>query len=122
MNQLNIIGNLTRDPVSKATANGHNLCEFTVAVNDDKRNATFFKVTAWGHLGEVCQQYLKRGSKAEVTGMVSADSYIGKDGNPLTTLRVRATSVEFLDSKPDISEEAKKAMEMADIDISDIPY
>lgn len=69
MNKLTIIGNLTRDPESRTTPNGNNVCTFTVAVNrrrsqnSNQPEADFFRVSVFGVMGENCQRYLAKGRK-----------------------------------------------------------
>ena len=71
MNKLTIIGNLTRDPESRTTPNGNNVCTFTVAVNrrrsqnSNQPEADFFRVSVFGVVGENCQRYLAKGRKAD---------------------------------------------------------
>ena len=102
MNKLTIIGNLTRDPEMRQTAAGQNVCTFTLAVNRRGKNkdaADFFRVSAWNQLGEICYQYLAKGRKAAVVGMVSASAWQGQDGRPHAELEVLAQNVEFLSPK-----------------------
>ena len=48
MNSTSIIGNLTKDPDSRITSNGINVCSFTVAVNRRRTEGTdYFRVTTW---------------------------------------------------------------------------
>ena len=77
MNKLMIIGNLTRDPEVRSVQGGYTVCDFTVAVNNTRRNqnqaegqndATFFRVTTWNKLAENCSQFLKKGRKVCVVG------------------------------------------------------
>lgn len=101
MNQLNIIGNLTSDPQSHTTNDGKNVCNFSVAVNRKKKiqgqpEADFFRVAAWGRLGENCQQYLAKGKKVRVTGSVSVSTYQANDGTTRASMEVYAEDVEFL--------------------------
>lgn len=97
MNQLTIIGNLTRDPEMRQTADGKTVCTFTLAVNRRGRDAAdFFRVSAWNQLGEICYQYLAKGRKAAVVGMVSASAWQGQDGKAYAGLEVLAQDVEFL--------------------------
>ncbi len=99
MNKLTIIGNLTRDPEMRQTAAGQNVCTFTLAVNRRGKNkdaADFFRVSAWNQLGEICYQYLAKGRKAAVVGMVSASAWQGQDGRAHAELEVLAQDVEFL--------------------------
>ena len=107
MNQLTIIGNLVRDPESKTTNNGKNVTTFTVAVNRVQKDQTgqniadFFRVSAWGQMGDNCQKYLAKGRKVAVVGTVSAHAYQKQDGTPGASLEVFAQNVEFLTPKGD---------------------
>ena len=83
MNKLMIIGNLTRDPEMRSVQGGYQVCDFTVAVNNTRRNqadgqndATFFRVTTWNKLAENCSQFLKKGRKDCVVGPVNARTYL----------------------------------------------
>lgn len=102
MNCINIVGNLTRDPESRTTQEGKNVCSFTVAVNRRQRDAEgrniadFFRVSAWGKMGENCQKYLTKGKKVAVTGSVSLHVYNGQDNTAKGSLEVFASEVEFL--------------------------
>ena len=74
MNKIFVIGNLTRDPETRTTPGGVNVCSFTVACNRRQANqqgvreADFFQVTAWRQLGDTCARYLSKGRKVAVTG------------------------------------------------------
>ena len=69
MQQLMIIGNLTKDPELRTTATGLSVCSFTVAVNrrqtqQQRQNhqqpeADYFRVSAWRERGEVCGRQRK---------------------------------------------------------------
>lgn len=112
MNKLTIIGNLTRDPGTHETNNGKSVCNFTVAVNRRQRNqnsdhpeADYFRVAAWGALGESCQKYLSKGRKVAVTGAVSVSTYTAQDGTTRAQMEIRfAEDVEFLSSRQDGAE------------------
>ena len=101
MNKVFIIGNLTRDPEMKATRDGKELCQFTVAVarKKDREKSDFFRVTAWGELGTICHQYLAKGKKVCVTGSVTASAYSANNGEIRASLDVFAEQVEFLTPK-----------------------
>ena len=102
MNKTTIIGNLTKDPESRTTQDGKNVCNFTVAVNRRQRDqngntiADFFRVSAWSKLGENCQKYLAKGRKVGVVGAVSAHPYTDNQGNARANLELFAEEVEFL--------------------------
>ena len=98
MNQLNIIGGLTRDPESRTTQSGKQVCTFTVGVNrrNDRDKSDFFRVNAWGELGNNCAKYLSKGKRVRVTGSVSLSTYTAQDGATRASLEVLAQDVEFL--------------------------
>ena len=99
MNSLMIIGRLTADPEHRTTQAGKEVTTFTVAVNRRKEGADFFRVNAWGEMGNNCGKFLHKGSQVAVTGSVSVSAYKGKDGNAKGNLEVFAQAVEFLGSK-----------------------
>ena len=103
MNKLTIIGNLTRDPEIRATSEGKEVCNFTVAVNRKKTregqpDADFFRVSAWGNLGVNCQKFLTKGRKVCAVGPVSVRTYQANDGTTRAQMEVIAEDVEFLTS------------------------
>lgn len=100
MQILTIVGNLTRDPESR-DVNEKTVCNFTVAVNRQKKpdgtqEADFFRVAAWGKMGENCQKYLAKGRKVGVTGTVSVRAYTDQSGQAKASMEVFAKEVEFL--------------------------
>ena len=104
MNQLTIIGNLTKDPELRHTQDGTPVCGFTVAVNRMKTannqdpGADYFNVSAWRKLGENCGKFLAKGSKVAVVGRVSVRTWSKEDRHG-ASLEVAADSVEFLSSR-----------------------
>ena len=96
MNKLVIIGRLGRDPESRDVA-GTTVCNFSMAVDGRKDDPpTWFRVAAWGKLGEVCRRYLSKGRQVCVVGPVSVREYDGRDGEKRFSLEVTAREVEFL--------------------------
>lgn len=99
MNRLTIIGNLTRDPETRTTQAGKNVCTFSVAVNRRGEGVDYFRVNAWGALGETCQKYLAKGRKVAVVGPVSVSSYTTQEGKARASMDIMAQDVEFLTPK-----------------------
>lgn len=131
MNKIVLIGNLTADPVLRATPNGTSVCNFTLAVNrrfpgaDGQKVTDFFNVVAWRGLADTCNKYLARGKKAAVVGELQARTYTAKDGTTRMSLDVGADEVEFLSPK---EEEKPRQMTPADpekfddISSDDLPF
>jgi single-strand DNA-binding protein len=114
LNQVLLVGNLTRDPELRYTPQGTAVITLRIAVNThfkDKngqlqKDACFVNVIAWGHMAENCNQYLQKGRQVLVDGRLQSRSWQDKDGNNRSTIEVRANRVQFL-PRP-IREETKE--------------
>lgn len=105
MNKVMLIGNLAKDPELITTNNGVSLCKFTLAVqrrfsgNDGEREADFLPIIVWRGQAENCYKYLKKGSKAAISGSVQTRSYEATDGSRRYMTEIIADEVEFLASR-----------------------
>lgn len=137
MNQVILIGNLTKDPEVRGTTGGSQtaVCRFTVAVNERRRNSagewedspSFIPVVAFGKLAEICERYLTKGRKVAVSGRIQTGSYTNKEGRKIYTTDVIADNIEFLGSrgddqhqtvsKPEAPEEEPGFYQLSDDDI-----
>ncbi len=100
INQVILMGRLTRDPETRTTPSGKSVTSFSLAVDrgtqDDQ--ADFFDVTAWEKTGELVAQYLSKGRRALVQGRLRQDSWDDKEtGKKRTRVEVVAFDVTFLD-------------------------
>lgn len=102
MNKVILIGNLTKEPTGETTKNGTQTAHFIVAVNrgyndaDGNAMTDYFRCVAWRKCAERCLQYLHKGSKVCVDGLLTIDTYTKKDGSTGTNVEIIANSVEFL--------------------------
>jgi len=125
MNNLHIIGNLTKDPELRSTTAGVNVCGFTVAVNRPKTQnnpepgADFFNVSAWRGLGENCAKYLYKGAKVSVVGSVSVREW-ENNGKHGASLEVKADDVEFLSRRENV--DAQSGMTIVNDVAGGLPY
>lgn len=102
--QTTVIGNLGRDPELRFTPSGQQVCSFAVAVNESwtkedgtrGEKVTWFRVTAWGKLGEVCHQYLAKGRLVHIVGKIEASAWNADDGTARASLELTAKTVTFL--------------------------
>ena len=122
MNNVNLIGRLTRDPELKFIPNtGMAVCTFTLAVNKElsrdkkdemqrqgKPTADFPLITVFGSTAESCANYLKKGSMAGVSGAISTSTYDDKNGNKVYKTTVIASRVDFLTPKSEQAHEKQK--------------
>ena len=100
INQVILMGRLTRDPEQRTTSTGKTIASFGLAVDragqDD--SADFFDVTAWEKLGELVVQYLGKGRRVLVQGRLRQDSWDDKEtGKKRSRIEVTATDITFLD-------------------------
>lgn len=103
LNKVLIIGNLTRDPELKALLSGMKVCSFGVATNrtykdkeGNKQETTeFHNVSAFGKIGELVAQYMKKGSQVYLEGRLQTRSWDGKDGEKKYRTEIIADTVQF---------------------------
>ena len=134
MNKIVLIGNLTADPVLRATPNGTSVCNFTLAVSrrfpgaDGQKVTDFFNIVAWRGLADTCNKYLAKGKKAAIIGELQARTYTAKDGTTRMSLDVGADEVEFLSPKDEEKPEPKREIPpvdpttFPDVSSDDLPF
>lgn len=106
VNQVILMGNLTRDPEVRQTPSGQSVCSFSLALNraykgqnGEWQEATdYIDVVAWGPLGERVGQYLSKGRRALVQGRLQSRSW-EQDGQKRSKVEVLANDVTFLDGR-----------------------
>jgi len=102
-----VVGRLGRDPEMRYTQDGTPVTSFSVATdrkwNDREGNlqkeTTWFRVSVWGRQAEPCNQYLSKGQMVLVDGRVTASAWKGADGEPRSSLELRADRVVLLSSR-----------------------
>ena len=103
-NKITIIGNLGSDPEMRYTPDGTAVSNFSMASNyrykkrdgEDGEETTWFRVNAWGRLGETANQYLEKGRQVYVEGRMSQREWEDTEGNTRYSLEVRASEIKFL--------------------------
>jgi single-strand DNA-binding protein len=108
LNRVQLIGHLGKDPESRFTPTGKKVAQFSIAISqrwksggETKEYTEWVNVEAWGRLGEVAQQYLKKGSLVYLEGRLKTDKYEDKDkGETKYYTKVVALLMQFLDKKP----------------------
>ena len=101
MNNIILIGRLTKDPDLRYTQAGKAVCSFTLAVDrpysGDNKEADFINIIVWNKVGENCAQYLSKGRKVAVQGRLQIRNYEDDKGQRRYITEVVANSVEFLE-------------------------
>ena len=107
LNRVQLMGRLGKDPEGKFTPTGKKVTHFSLAISnrwkskegEAKEYTEWVNVEAWGRLGEVCQEYLKKGSLIFVEGRLKTDRYEDKGETRFYT-KIVALSMQMLDRKP----------------------
>ena len=107
LNRVQLIGRLGKDPDGKFTPTGKQVTHFSLAVTnrwktkdgETKEYTEWVNVEAWGRLGEVCREYLKKGSLVYLDGRLKTDRYEDNGDNKYFT-KVVVLQMQMLDRKP----------------------
>ena len=105
MNNVNLIGRLTKDVDLRYTQSGLAVGRFSVAIDRPKKDgqsngADFPNCVAYGKTAENLANYVHKGEMVGVTGCIRTGSYDNKDGRKVYTTDVAVTSVQFLNPRP----------------------
>ena len=109
VNKVILVGSLGADPQSKSFPNGGSICNFSIATSEvwtDKNTGERKEQTEWhriaikNRLGEIAQQYLKKGAKVYIEGKLRTRSWTDKNGIERYTTEVHAETMQMLDSAP----------------------
>lgn len=106
VNQVTLMGNLTRDPELRQTPTGQSVCSFSLALNraykaqnGEWQEATdYIDCVTWGPLAERVSQYLAKGRRALVQGRLQSRSW-EQDGQKRSKVEVLANDVTFVDGR-----------------------
>jgi single-strand DNA-binding protein len=116
LNQVTLMGNLTRDPELRQTPNGQNVTSFSLALNRSYRDANgewqeatdYIDIVCWGPLAERVAQYLSKGRRCLVQGRLQSRSW-EQDGQKRSKVEVLASDVTFLDNRTGDSDSSSSA-------------
>lgn len=108
LNKAMIIGRLTRDPEIRTTPSGQSVTSFSVATGyawkdkqtgEKKEQTEFHNVVAWGRLGEVIAQYMRKGRQIYIEGRLQTRSWDGQDGVKRYRTEIIADNIIMLGDK-----------------------
>ena len=109
LNQVNLIGNCTRDPELRYTPKGTAITDINLAINrswKDERGqkqeeTTFVEVTLWAKVAEVAAEYCRKGDPLFVSGRLHLDAWDDKQtGQKRTKLKVVGEMIQLLGARP----------------------
>lgn len=106
INQVTLVGRLTKDPEIRYTKEGAPVANITLAVNRQFKNAIgvvetdFVNCTLWRRTAENTANYCRKGSMIGITGRIQTRNYENDEGQRVFVTEVVADSVRFVGSKP----------------------
>ena len=127
LNQILLIGRAGNDPEMRYTPNGTAVTNFSLAVNNRRRDENgdwvedteWFRISAWDRQAESVNQYLSKGSYVFVEGRFSTNQYTNNSDEARTSLEVRAFKVIFLNPA---SPAVDTGNELVDEDVEELPW
>lgn len=135
VNKVILIGNLGRDPEVRYSSSGSAIANISVGTSDswkdkntgEKQERTeWHRVVAFGKLGEIIGQYLKKGSKVYIEGRLQTRKWEDQNGQDRYTTEIVANDMQMLDSKgqqsPQPAPQAQAAPIPSDDFDDDIPF
>jgi single-strand DNA-binding protein len=129
MNNLNAVGNIGSDAEVRFTKEGTAIASFSFALSSgygDKKKTTWLRCSIIGKRGETLAPMLTKGSQVAITGEISLNEYVAKDGSNKSSLECLVNNVTLLGKKDTAPKEASKAnayqnQPLDEMD-SDIPF
>ena len=109
VNKVILVGTLGANPESRTFPNGGSVCQFSIATSEkwqNKQTGEWIEQTEWhrivanNRLGEIAQQYLKKGSKVYIEGSLRTRSWTDQNGIERYTTEIHADQLQMLDSAP----------------------
>jgi single-strand DNA-binding protein len=105
VNKVILIGNLGQDPELRYTGSGTAVCNMRLATNESYKDrdgnmvdkTEWHTIVAWARLGEICNEYLSKGSQVYFEGKLQTRSWEDRDGNTRYSTEVKAQEMMFLD-------------------------
>ena len=109
VNKVILVGTLGANPESRTFPNGGSVCQFSIATSEkwqNKQTGDWIEQTEWhrivikNRLGEIAQQYLKKGSKVYIEGSLRTRKWNDQNGQERYSTEIRADQLQMLDSAP----------------------
>ena len=109
VNKVILVGRLGRDPETRYTGGGQAVANFSLATDETykdrngerQKRTEWHRITAWGKLAEICQQYLKKGTMVYVEGRIQSREWQDKEGQKRTSYDIVANTMKMLSSRAD---------------------
>jgi len=125
MNNVNLIGRLTRDPELNTTQTGKTVANFSIAINRrfNKDETDFFDCTAWGKTAEIIGEYLRKGNQVGINGELRQDRF-EVEGQKRSKIKINVNQIDFIGSKQEAgnNQENKTVVEGEAVSDDEFPF
>ncbi len=135
VNKVILIGRLGRDPEVRYTPSGKAVANFSIATSEQWTNkegtkteqTEWHRIVAWGRTGEICGEYLKKGSMVYIEGKLQTRSWEDREGVKKYTTEVVAQVMQMLggtgkEGRPGAGEDRFSVEEPVMVPEDDIPF
>ena len=130
MNNVNIIGRLTKDVEVRKTSTNKSVSSFSIAVDnlatkDGEKTTSFFNCNAWNNVAETLSKYTRKGDRIAITGSLIQRNYKNKNGEKNSVVEINVNSITLIENKKEnaSTQSENKAVENDNkINDDDLPF
>ena len=128
MNNVNIIGRLTKDVEVRKTSTNKSVSSFSIAVDnlatkDGEKTTSFFNCNAWNNVAETLSKYTRKGDRIAISGSLIQRNYENKNGEKISVVEINVNSITLIENKKEnaSTQSENKAVEN-NINDDDLPF
>ena len=129
MNNVNIIGRLTKDVEVRKTSTNKSVSSFSIAVDnlatkDGEKTTSFFNCNAWNNVAETLSKYTRKGDRIAITGSLIQRNY-EKNGEKISVVEINVNSITLIENKKEnasTQSENKSVKNDNEINDDDLPF
>ena len=130
MNNVNIIGRLTKDVEVRKTSTNKSVSSFSIAVDnlatkDGEKTTSFFNCNAWNNVAETLSKYTRKGDRIAILGSLIQRNYDNKNGEKISVVEINVNSITLIENKKEnaSTQSENKAVENDNkINDDDLPF
>lgn len=128
MNNVNIIGRLTKDVDVRKTSTNKSVSSFSIAVDnlatkDGEKTTSFFNCNAWNSVAETLSKYTRKGDRIAISGSLIQRNYDNKNGEKISVVEINVNSITLIENKKEnVSTQSENKAVENNINDDDLPF
>lgn len=130
MNNVNIIGRLTKDVEVRKTSTNKSVSSFSIAVDnlatkDGEKTTSFFNCNAWNNVAETLSKYTRKGDRIAISGSLIQRNYENKNGEKNSVVEINVNSITLIENKKEnasVNSKNKSVENDNKINDDDLPF